>query len=82
MPTLIPIVIASITVIGTIGGAWLSASASAQKEVSAVNTKVEVVQEREDNHYKELKATMDRYGSDIKQFGSDVQDIKRALNIK
>jgi len=65
--TLIPLVIAGFTLLASIGGAWISASASAQREISTVNTKVELVERTEELHYKELKEDLDEIKDDIKQ---------------
>ncbi len=55
------------TIFASVGGAWMSGSASAEREIGAVNLKVELVQRTEELHYKELK--------------EDNVEVKRLLNI-
>lgn len=54
----VSVVVASIMALGTVGASaiagWATSSATYHKEVSELNTKIQVVEEREDNHFKEL----------------------------
>ena len=62
------------TLMASIGGAWMAASASASKELSSVNTEVQLNKQREDIHYIELKG-------DNREMKSDIKDILKALNV-
>ena len=56
----ISVTTAIITAIGLIGGSIITSWATASSRINATDTKVEVVQEREDNHYQELLAGQNR----------------------
>lgn len=43
----------------TLGGSALTAWATANSRVNKIDTKVQVIEERESNHYKELKEGQD-----------------------
>lgn len=72
----ISVSIAIIGAVGTIGAAgitgWFSAASAIRKELSTINTKVQVVEEREDNHYRELR-------DDVGEIKTDVKTILKAL---
>lgn len=58
-------------VIATIGGSWIAAGTSA-------GTRVQVVEEREQNHYQELKEDMRMNTETLEKLGDAQQDILRS----
>ena len=58
--------IAGIAFLGSIGTAWITASSKVSKEIAKVNTVVQVVKERENNHYRELSKKLDTLTKDMK----------------
>lgn len=62
------------TLFASVGGAWVSAGASVQKEISKVNTVVQVVKTTEELHYKELK-------EDTKEIKKNLENISSQLQI-
>ena len=53
-------VIAVVTAASSVGVAWFTASATAGSQINAIDTKVQVVEERENNHYLELQTSLMR----------------------
>lgn len=56
----ISIIPVAITAIATIMASVLGGWSSANQRVSSIDTKVEVVEERENNHYAELEKRLDK----------------------
>lgn len=69
------VIAAGITAVGTVvastGGAWLAGS-------SAADTKVQVVEEREQNHYLELKGDIEENKMVLEKLEDTQQDILRS----
>lgn len=64
---IIPLVIGGVfTLFASVGGAWITASASAQREIGNVNTELQIVKTTEGLHYKELKDDLNEIKVDIK----------------
>lgn len=59
------IAVATITAIASIAGAFLTAQATSSEKVNGLSTKVEVIEERENNHYLEMSNTLDRIESKL-----------------
>ena len=79
MTTLIPILIATITVIGSIGGAWLSASSSAGKEVSDMRLEQQKTDSKQDNSIDLVKQGLQQSAC-IQN--SNIANIANALRVK
>lgn len=61
------ITIAIIGLIGVVLASGISSWASASRRVADIEREVSVIEEREDNHYKELQKSMDRIEKMISQ---------------
>ena len=79
MNAIIPILIATITVIGSIGGAWLSASSSAGKEVSDMRLEQQKIDSKQDNSI-DLVEQVAQQSACIQN--SNIANIAAALHVK
>ena len=67
VPFLIPIISGTFLLLASIGGAWFTSNATAERKISSVNTKVELVQRTEELHYRELKEDLDEIKNNIQK---------------
>lgn len=55
-----PVIVATIAGVATIVGSYFTTAATIDKRISEVDTTVRVVEERQENQYKELKEGINR----------------------
>lgn len=56
----VSLAVAIVSAISLIAGSGITAWATANARVNSIDTKVQIVQEREENHYKELQTNLIR----------------------
>jgi hypothetical protein len=67
MSALAQVLVAGITGLAAVGASFMTATATANNELSDLDKKIEVIQERENNHYLEVKQTLDRIEKKLDQ---------------
>ena len=74
---IITMVVASVgTIIAAVGGAWVSGAFAANSELNVINTRVSVVEERENNHYLEIGKKLDYLISKVDKI-EELKTIKK-----
>lgn len=67
MTPITQIIAAGIAGLAAVGASWMTANATADARVSEIDKKIEVVEERENNHYLEVKQSLERIEKKIDQ---------------
>lgn len=66
-PTSTQVAIAVIGALGVLGASWLTGSAAANSQLNAVDTKVQVLAERQALQYNQLKDSVTTIQQDVKE---------------
>jgi len=66
--TLLGIIITSVaTLTAAIGTAWITSGVKTTKEVGQIETKIQLVEQRENLHYEEIEKSLDRIEKSIEK---------------